>query len=57
MKTRMQRDDLRMRRSRQAREGSQAMQDYRRTQEAVRKRMAELRAERLADEAQQTKSE
>jgi hypothetical protein len=39
-------EPLQQRKQRQLVEGSQAMEDYRRTQEAARDRMAELRAER-----------
>ena len=42
---------LAARRRRQSIEGSQAMADFRRTQNAVRERMAALREERLAREA------
>jgi hypothetical protein len=45
-------EPLEARKKRQAFEGSQAMKDYRRSQEAARERMATLRAERLAREAQ-----
>jgi hypothetical protein len=42
---------LAVRRRKQSIEGSQAMADYLRTQNAVRERMAALREERLAREA------
>ena len=45
-------EPLAMRRQRRAAEAPQAMADYRRTQDAVRERMAALREERLAREAQ-----
>jgi hypothetical protein len=45
------------RRKRQALEGSQAMKDYKHTQQAVRERMAALRAERLARDAQRAAQE
>ena len=44
-------ETLAARRRKQSIEGSQAMADYRRTQNAVRERMAALREERLAREA------
>ena len=43
---------LRERRALQAVEGAQAMRDYVHTREAARNRLAELRAEREAREAQ-----
>jgi hypothetical protein len=44
---------LDQRRKRQVLEASQAMKDYKHTQQAVRERMAALRDERLAREAQE----
>jgi len=43
-------EPLDVRRRRQSVEGAQAMKDYRRTQEAARKRMAAPKAARLAGE-------
>jgi len=47
-------DPLHIRKERQSLEGVQAMKDYKHMQQAVRERMAVLRAERLAREVQQT---
>jgi hypothetical protein len=44
-------EPLNVRRDRHAIEGKQAMKDYRHTQQAVRERMAALRAERLERDA------
>jgi len=46
-------EPLNVRKDRQSLEGAQAMRDYKRTQEAVRERMAALRTERLARQAQE----
>ena len=46
-------EPLDLRRKRQVLEASQAMKDYKHTQQAVRERMAALRDERLARDAQE----
>jgi hypothetical protein len=50
-------EPLDQRRKRQVLEASQAMKDYKHTQQAVRERMAALRDERLAREAQENAQE
>jgi hypothetical protein len=49
-------EPLRVRRERQSVEGAQAMKDYKYTQQAARDRMAALRLERLARQAEEKKS-
>jgi hypothetical protein len=49
-------EPLNVRRDRQSIEGAQAMKDYKYTQQAARERMAALRLERLARQAEEKKS-